>query len=587
VAWPRGVGVVIGILVAAVVISMVGVLAMLTVVGREPAVPEHSVLVLRVEGDLGEVAPQNVLGTLMGRRRPTIRTLVGALKKAKADSRISSVLVLPTALDVPYWAKLQELRDAILDFRASGKRAVAFLEYGGDREYFVATACERVLLMPASPLDLKGLATYELFLRGTLDKIGAVADYQHIGDYKTAPNQLTEKTFTPAHREMSESLNRDLYDQIVHGIAEGRKKTDAELRNLVDDGPFLAEAAQRAGLVDDLAYDDQINDKAKLSIGREPSRVSAERYGGVSAQSLGIGTGPRIALLHITGLIASGRSGYDAMNGPIAGSESIAEDVRRIRRDTTIRAVIVRIDSPGGSTIASDVIWRELTVLAKERPGVPLVASMSDLAASGGYYVAIAASHIIAQPATLTGSIGIYGGKIVTGGTYAKLGMTIEAVSSGRNAEMDSPVRPFNASERAKLDEQLGAFYAQFVDKVAAARHLERSAVDALARGRVWTGRQASARGLIDGLGGLERAIAVAKERAKIPPGDSVSMVVYPSRRSLYELLADAIGGADQAAGLASLLGAGERQAVASLTAPLRVFRRGEPLALMPMVFVR
>ncbi len=586
-ARPRGIGVVIGILVAAVVVSALGVLLMFFVAGREPAVAPHSVLVLRIEGELSETAPENVFGSVLGRRRLTVRNLVDTLKKAKVDARISSVIVMPIGVDSPYWAKLQEVRDAILDFRSSGKRAVAYLEYGGDREYFVATACDQVFLLPTSPLDLNGLASYELFLRGTLDKIGAVADYHHIGDYKTATNQLTEKTFTPAHREMSESLNRDLYTQLVRGIAQGRRRSEADIQKVMDEGPFLPEAALRAGLVDDLAYEDQINDKAKLSIGREMSRITAETYSQVSQQSLGLATGPRIAVIYISGLIASGKSGYDPLNGPVAGSDTIVEYVRRVRRDSSIRAVVLRIDSPGGSTIASDVMWRELTTNRSGNPSVPMVASMSDLAASGGYYVAIAAPDIVAQPGTLTGSIGIYGGKIVTGGTYEKLGMNIEALSIGKNAQMNSPVRPYNPSERAKLEEQLQAFYDQFVEKVARSRRQTPEAIDKLAQGRVWTGAQAKERGLVDALGGLERAVALAKERAKIPAAQNVELVVFPPRRTLYEILSDTFGGTDQSAGLALLLGRGERQAVAVLSAPLRIFRRGEPLALMPMAFTR
>ncbi len=582
----RGVGLVLSILFLAVLVSMTGMLVMLFLVGRGPVVAPHSVLVLRVDGDLNELPPENVFGTFVGRRRPTVQALVESLDKAAADSRISSVLVVPKGLDGPYWGKLQEVREAITTFRRSGKRAIAYLEYGGEREYFLATACDRVYLMPTSPLDLSGLATYELFLRGTLDKIGAVPDYFHIGDYKTAPNQLTEKSFTPAHREMSESLNRDLYEQLIHAVAESRKKTDDEVRQFLDDGPFLPEDALRAGLVDDLAYEDQINEKAKLSIGREPARIDVDQYAEVAPGSVGLGGGPRVAVIYATGVIASGRSGYDPMNGPVVGSDTIVEHIRRARRDRTIRAIVLRIDSPGGSTIASDVIWRELAVTRTQRPGVPLVASMSDLAASGGYYLAMAAPDIVAQPGTLTGSIGIYGGKIVTGGTYEKLGMNIEAVSRGRNAEMNSPVRPYNESERAKLEEQLQAFYDQFVDKAAEARHKTPEAIDAIAQGRVWTGRQAKDLGLVDALGGLGRAVAIAKDRAKIPAREHVELVVFPPAKSLYEMLSEQFSGADQGAGLALLLGRSERRAVATLTAPLRVFRRGEPLALMPMAFV-
>jgi len=275
------------------------------------------------------------------------------------------------------------------------------------------------------------------------------------------------------------------------------------------------------------------------------------------------------------------------MNGAVAGSDTLVEYIRKARNDRSIKAIVLHVDSPGGSTIASDVIWREL-MLTRTGPGArPLVASMSDLAASGGYYIAMAAPDIVAEPGTLTGSIGIYGGKIVTGGTYEKLGMSIEAVSKGKHAEMNSPVRPYSDAERAKMEEQLRAFYDQFVEKAAASRHMKPEALDAIAQGRVWTGRQAKNLGLVDVLGGLDRAVALAKERAKIPAHESVELVVYPPKRSLYDLLSASLSGMDQRAELAALLGVRDGQAVAALTAPLRLFRRGEPLALMPAGYVR
>jgi len=588
VAIRRGVGVVVTILILGITVSVVGMLVMLMMVGREPVVVSNSVLTLRVEGDLDEIASDSVFGALVATRRPTVRGLVDNLRKAKVDNRISSVIIRPGNLTSAYWAKLQEVRDAILDFRKSGKQAIGFLEYGGTREYYVATGCDRVFLAPASPLDLSGLASYALFLRGTLDKIGATADFHHIGDYKTAPNQLTQKTFTPAHREMEESLNNDFFEQLVQAVAESRKKRVEDVMALIDEGPFLPENALHAGLVDEVAYEDQIEEKVKLSKTKTFSRLDAESYSKVSLESVGLGKGPRIAVIYAVGLINSGRSGYDPLNGPVAGSDTIVEYIRKARKDSSIRAIVLRIDSPGGSTIASDVIWRELMLVRTGTHPRPVVASMSDLAASGGYYIAMAAPDIVAQPGTLTGSIGIYGGKIVTGGTYEKLGMNVEAISRGRNAEMNSPVRPFNEAERRKLEEQLQAFYDQFVEKVAASRKMKPEAVDAIARGRVWTGRQAKGLGLVDALGGLDRAIALAKERAKISPSQNVELVTYPPRKSLFDVLSESFGGgADQRSEVAALLGFTDRKAIAVLTAPLRLFRRGEPLALMPMGYMQ
>ena len=561
-------------------------IVLMLAVGREPAVPSNAVLAVRVEGDLADAASDTVFASVIGARRNGTRAIVENLRKAKADRRISAVIVRPVGLSSAYWARLQEVRDAILDFKSSGKPTVAHLEYGGDREYFVATACDRVFLLPTSPLDVSGFASYELFLRGTLDKVGAYPDFLHIGDFKTAPNQFTEKTFTPAHREMAESLNRDLFEQFVQAVAGGRKKTPDQVRQLVDDGPFLAEDAVRAGLVDDVAYDDQVD--AKVRPGAKAGvRVKDDEYAKVRAASVGLAGRSRIAVINAHGVINSGRSGIDPLNGAVVGSDTLVEYIRKARKDRSIKAIVLHVDSPGGSTVASDVIWREL-VQASTGPGArPLVASMSDLAASGGYYIAMAAPDIVAEPGTLTGSIGIYGGKIVTGGTYGKLGMNVEAVSIGKHAEMNSPVRPYSEEDRAKLDEQLRAFYDQFVEKAAASRHKKPEEIDAIAQGRVWTGRQAKDLGLVDALGGLEKAVAIAKERAKIPAGEQVDLVVYPPRRNLYDLLMSSFSGMDERAQLTSLLGVRDRRAVGALTAPMRLFRPGEPLAMMPFGYVR
>ena len=484
---------------------------------------------------------------------------------------------------------MQEIRDAVIEFKKSGKPVYAYLEYGGDREYYLATAADKIYLMPASPLNLTGVATYELFLRGTLDKIGAYPDLHHIGDYKTAVNTFTEKGYTPAHKEMDQSLNRDLYEQIVRGIADGRKKNEADVQHLFDDGPFLPEDALRAGLIDDVAYEDQVDEK--LRAGEQRRQIDSDDYTRISLSSVGLNRGPRIAIIYAAGAITGGRSGFDPLNGAVVGSDTLIEYIRRARKDGSIRAIVLRVDSPGGSAAASDAIWRELNIAKRERADRPIVASMSDLAASGGYYIALPAHVIVAQPSTLTGSIGIFGGKIVTGGVYDKLGARIESTSIGRNAEINSPARPFNPEELKKLQEQLQAFYDQFVEKAADSRHSTPEQIDALAQGRVWTGRQAKQNHLVDELGGLDRAIAIAKQRAKIPSENDVELVIYPPRKSFYELVSDQFSGSSESATVGAWLNAnlsrGELEVLRTMRGPLALFRRGEPLALMPFTFVR
>jgi protease-4 len=389
---------------------------------------------------------------------------------------------------------------------------------------------------------------------------------------------------------MTESLTRDLYDEIIRGVAEGRKKTEAAVRTIVDEGPFTPEDALRAGLIDDVAYEDQVLEKVGLKPDERGRRVDSDTYSRVSARSLGLNRGPRIAVIHVSGAIVSGGSGFDPIEGPVVGSDTLIESIRRVRRDRSVRAIVLRIDSPGGSATASDVIWRELMITRNERADRPLVASMSDLAASGGYYVALPAKVLVAQPATLTGSIGIFGGKFVTGGLYGKLGANIGSVSFGKHAEMNSPARPYNADETKKVQEQLHAFYDQFVEKVAESRGSTPERIDQLAQGRVWTGRQAKENGLVDELGGLARAIAVAKDLAKIPAADEVEVAVYPQPKSVFELLSDQLSGSQELAitrWVSENFSRGEVEALRAMRTPLAIFRRGEPLALMPMRFLR
>jgi protease-4 len=581
VAVRRGVWIVLVLIVLAVAVSAAGLVFTALLVGRDPQIAGNSTLLLRVGGDLQELEPGGVIGQFF-EAPPTVRSVVDALRKAKVDRRISSVVIRPTGT-AALWGKVQEVRDAITDFRTSKKPIIAYLEYGGEQEFYLASACDKVFLMPTASLDLTGISSYELFLRGTLDKIGAYPDALHIGDYKTASNQLTEHTFTPAHKEMAESLNADLYEQLVRGLADGRRKSEREIRSLIDHGPFLPEDAVRAGLVDDVAYEDELDDKVALGKGKV-SFLEEKDYRHISLNSLGLNRGQRIAVIYAVGLISSGQSSYDSPQGEVVGSDTLIDYLRKARADSSIKAIVLRVDSPGGSAIASDVIWREVMLTRNVKP---VVASMSDVAASGGYYIAMPAHAIVAEPATLTGSIGVVMIKFVIDGTLKKLGMNMEGVTAGRYADLYSPIRPFSPEERAKVQEQMQATYDAFVEKAASGRNTTPERIDVIAQGRVWTGKQAKQIGLVDELGGLDRALAIAKQRARISSDADVELVVYPGRKSIYDIVKNPFGGSDRSALLGALLGFRDRRALETLTAPLRVFRRGEPLAIMPNVFVR
>ena len=584
----RGVAIVLTLITLAVIVSFLGVAFIYVLVSRGPSIEDDSTLVLRPGGELQDTTPDDVVGQLLASQTITVRGFVESLRLAKRDPRITGVLLMPSSLESPFWGKVQELRDAVLDFRKSGKVVVAFLEFGGDREYYLASAADRVYLLPTSALDLTGVASYEVFLRGTFDKLGAYPDFLQIGDYKTAVNQLTQKSFTPAHREMAQSLNGDTYEQLVRGIASARKKTEAETRQLLDQGPFSPEDAVRVGLVDGLAYEDQLDDRVpQLRQAGEMRRVDGSDYERVTPRSLGVRPTSRIAVLYASGVIASGKSGYDPGNGVVVGSDTFVEQLRRLREDDSIKAIVLRVDSPGGSSVASDVIWRELMITRDENPSRPLITSMSDLAASGGYYISVPGQVIVAQPGTLTGSIGIFAGKIVIDGTLDKIGISTETVKSGKNSDIYSPFSRFSPEQRMKVGQYMDGFYKSFVAKVAEGRHMTPERVDAIAQGRVWTGAQAKDRGLVDALGGLDTAVSIAKQRAHIPADEEVDLVVYSPRRSLYEALTELGRSSSSFTSWGVLMNAAQRQAVATLVTPVKAFRRGEPLALMPFTFVR
>jgi protease-4 len=578
-AVKRGVWIVIVLIVLAVCVSAAGMLLLIGLAGRAPEIANNSTLVLRVPGDLSEMAPGGLFGPFI-EAAPTVRGYVDMLRRAKTDKRITSLVVKPAGAGA-LWGKAQEVRDAITDFRRSGKPTVAYLEYGGQQEFYLATACEKVFLMPTSTLDLTGVASYELFLRGTLDKIGAYPDAMHIGEYKTASNEFTQKTYTAAHREMAESLNTDLYEQIVRGIADGRHKSEAEVKSLIDHGPFLPEDALRAGLIDDLAYDDEIEGKVKLGSGR-PKMLDMNDYR--QAAGSAFSRGQRIAVIYASGIIASGKSSYDTTGGQVVGADTLAEYLRKARGDSSVKAIVLRVDSPGGSALASDVIWREVLLTKKQKP---VIASMSDVAASGGYYISMPADAIVAEPSTLTGSIGVVLTKFVIDGTLKKLGMNMEGVSKGKYADLYSPVRPFSPDERARMEAYMQATYDTFVEKAAQGRNTTPEKIDAVGQGRVWTGQQAKQIGLVDELGGLDRAVSLAKQRAKIPQDADVELVIYPPKKTFFDVVTNPLGASDRASTLGALLGFGSPRVLQALAAPLQVFRRGEPLALMPNVFVR
>ncbi len=575
----RGILVVIILIFIAIVVSSIGSLLLLAGSSSTPSVPAESTLYLKIKAPFNEVEPVSLFNQFS--TTPTLRGMVEMIRKAKLDRRVKNLVIRPDASGA-LWGQLQEVRAAIADFRKAGKPVTAYLEYAAPQEYYLATAADRIVMMPAGTLDLSGIASYELFFRGALDKIGAYPDLLHIGEYKTFSNTFAEKGFTPAHREMTRSMNHEVYDQLVKAVAEGRKRSESDVIAAIDRGPYLADGAKAAGLIDDLRYEDQVDDAPPIKGTR---RLEADAYAKVPFSSVSGGSlvgAQRIAVLYATGTIASGASTFDSPTGSVLGSETFIQWIRKVRVDPAIRAIVVRIDSPGGSAIASEVIWRELMIT---RGIKPLIVSMGNVAASGGYYIAVPADAIVAQPGTITGSIGVVTGKFVIKGTLEKLGVTEDSVSEGRFAEIESPFSPFSKDERARMEEHLHATYELFLSRVAEGRKTSPEKIDAVGQGRVWTGRQALQLKLVDELGGLDTAIQIAKQRAKLDPSKDVQLVVYPPKRSVYELLANPFGASTDAGLRLALLGRPEAHIVDAITSTLRLFRRGEPLMILPNVF--
>jgi protease IV len=534
------------------------------IAASRPHLPERIVLEADLDRGLAEGAGGDALDRLLFGTTPTLRDFLDALERAGGDKRVKGIY-LRLGEDKLALPRVQEVRDAIRAFRRQGKFAIAFAtgfgEFGpGTRPYYLASACDEIWLQPLAAVGLIGLHTEQPYLRGLLDKLGVEPSFAHREQYKTAMNFLTRHEMTAPEREQIEDLLSRSEGQIVAGIAHDRKLTPERVRALIDGAPLLADEAKSAGLVDRLGYRDEARAAARKRAGGGATLISLSRY--LDGAGRPHRSGPKIALIYATGLITE-RGGASS---PLLGNARISADklgraFRQAERDKEVRAILLRIDSPGGSAVASETIWREV-VQAKAR-GKPVIVSMGDVAASGGYYIAAPADKIVAEPATLTGSIGVLAGKLVIAGLASKLDVTDETAGRGANAGMFSAFADFSPAARQRLDAFLDATYAGFKDRVARGRHLSPDQVEAIAKGRVWTGAEAKEKGLVDALGGYQTALVLARETAKIPQGQPFQAAVFPRRKSAIERLYDRLTGRNGAAdtemaraalGIASLL---------------------------------
>lgn len=528
-----------GILLAVVLMAGLGVALIISAMrGGSPTIHDNSVLALRITGSMPDYLPEDPIRRLLGNNDQSLTSLLNQLRKAKVDKRISAVL-LEIEMSEAGWAKSEEIRAAIADFRTSGKPVYAYLEFGLNKEYYIATACDHIYVTPPGELFITGLSADVMFFRGSLDKLGIYPDLFQIGKYKSAGDTFTRKEMSDAHREYINELLTDLFDRYVATIATARKKSVDEVKTLIDNAPYSAQQAKDAGLIDGVAYRDDLDKEIKKRLGYKDAddlRITrTSDYRQITQESLGLNKGEKIAIIYGTGDIGSGRSENGPTGGQSIGSETMVKALNDARNDKSIKAIVLRVDSPGGSGLASDVIWHAVDAANKVKP---VVVSMGDVAASGGYYISASASKIIAEPSTITGSIGVVGGKPVMRGLYDWLGISNQYVLRGKNAGIFRETEKFSPDERKKFEEWLTAtYYGDFVPKVAKGRNKDPKEIDAVGQGRVWTGAQGKDRGLVDEFGGLDRAVEVAKGLAKIPADKGVRRVILPYPRTFFQEL--------------------------------------------------
>ena len=502
--------------------------------------PDRIVLSVALSGSIDEASPLDPLAELFPEEAGLgLVDLVDALDRATADPRVAAAVFDLSGAELGL-AQTQELRAAVFRFRAAGKTAVAFAdsyEGGSIGPYYLASAFDRIWMQPSGLLGITGVSMEMPMARGLLEKAGLLPEYEQRFEFKGAMATLTDSTMPPAVRDNLSRVADSMYGQVVSGIASTRRLGGTAVAALIDRGPLLANEARSNGLVDELGYLSDAEAAVGMTAG---SGIPAARY--LASAGRPNAEGARVALMHIDGEIDRGAGG--GFGGRLGtGSHGISAVVDEILDDHEVRAVILRISSPGGSYVASDTIRHDIERLRSA--GLPVIASFADMAASGGYFAALAANHILAHPATLTGSIGAVGGKVSGAGLLQDLAVNVDRIEIGQNAGMFSVTRPFTPAQRQHLRRIMDAIYADFAGKVGEARGLSTGEIDAVARGRVWTGEDAQRVGLVDGLGGYAEAMQLTRQTIGLAPDAAVERVRFPRGLGSLETLLDAFASGD------------------------------------------
>jgi len=516
----------------------VGLMVVVLFRAGKGGVPSKTILEVNLEQGIIEDVPDDPVAAFTLKDTPVMRDVVEALEKAGDDDRVVGLVARVGAAPMGM-AQIQELRNAVQAFRAKKKPAVAFAETFGEfgpggGSYYLATAFDEIWLQPSGDIGLTGVFLESPFLRGTLDKVGVKPRMDHRYEFKNAMNFYTDKKYDPYFKEAMEKLTSSWFSQMTKGISESRHLTQAQVASLVDKGPFLGKEAQDAGLVDGMAYRDEVYAKVKKKAGEGAKLLFLDEY--IKRAGRPNSSGKTIALIYGVGAVSRGDGGYSPFSGEeVMGSDRVTAAFREAVKDSAVKAILFRVDSPGGSYVASDAIWRE-TVRAK-KAGKPVIVSMGNLAGSGGYFVAMAADKIVAQPGTITASIGVLGGKFLTSEFWDKVGLSWDSVQSSTNSNMWTGTHDYSPAQWARFQAWLDRVYVDFTGKVAEGRNLPKEKVLQIAKGRIWTGEDAKGLGLVDELGGFPEALRLAKQVAKIPEKEEVNLKVYPPKRTPFQML--------------------------------------------------
>ncbi len=514
------------------------VIMIVAVIGSKGTVPEKTILEADFEQALPEDIPDNPTAKFLMNERPTVRDVVDALDRGAEDDRVVGMVAKIGAPPLGM-AKVQEIREAVQRFRAHKKFAIAYAEtfgeFGpGNGAYYLATAFDQIYLQPSGDIGLTGIIMETPFVKGTLAKLGMTFHGDHRYEYKNALNTLTETKYTSPHKEAMTAIMTSWFNQMKEGICQARQIAPEKFQAMVDGGPYLGKEAVDAKLVDGVAYRDQVYTQARSKAGARAQFLYLGKY--LDRAGHPHERGKAIALVFGLGGVTRGKSDYDPVQGSQnMGSDTVAGAIRAAAADKDVKAILFRVDSPGGSYVASDTIWRE--VVNARKAGKPVIVSMGDLAGSGGYFVAMAADKIVAQPGTITASIGVLGGKMLTSGLWDKVGLSWDEVHQGNNATMFTGTHDYTPAEWARFEAWLDRVYVDFTGKVADGRKLPKEKVLEIAKGRIWSGQDAKNLGLVDELGGYDTALNLARKAANIADGEDVRIIVYPRPKTLFQSL--------------------------------------------------